>query len=67
MAKDLGLIPSRAQKEREGGGWEGRTDNKIRVFKQGVVLHSCNLYTWRLRQKDWKLEASLGYIVSFPS
>ena len=48
-------------------GKEGRTENKTRVFKQGVALHSCNLYTWRLRQKDWKLEASLGYIVSFPS
>lgn len=48
------------------GRKKGQTD-KIRVFKQGVVLHSCNLNTWRLRQKDWKFEDSLGYIVSFPS
>ena len=55
------------RKEKGMSGKEGRTENKTRVFKQGVALHSCNLYTWRLRQKDWKLEASLGYIVSFPS
>jgi hypothetical protein len=40
------------------------SEKLLKSYKQmGVVVHSCNPRIRKLRQKDFKLETSLGYLV----
>jgi hypothetical protein len=51
-----GLLPG--QHECPGESLKGKN------VRLGVVAHTCNPRTWRLRQGDLKFEASLGYMES---